>query len=375
MVNTITMDINKVTLHVDFKEHFEKFLKNDIVSIHTIGLSYDNGQIYYNFPTHKELINSIDTSLMRVFFEFLFNRFGRNRKYFYSEDNEGYNIRVVKRNHAYDSTVCNLDLIKNIFNLNGIPEENLLVQTSNLNAQEDWPYGFVILPAMPLTIFKYPEKEYTQKTFNKKFIFLNRNHKQHRCWLYEQFDELKILDNFYYSINSAKHPHYHLSIPLDGYDVSDVTKALVENSEFLNKSFCNVVTESEYFSNNPNESAYKSIFITEKTMKPINNYQPFIIVSGYGTLHKLKGFGFKTFDKWWDESYDLIQDDYERLRKILELVKSINELPFEKLYEMQNEMKDILIHNYELYCKFKNREFHYNTTFPFEYKYKSYFNE
>jgi hypothetical protein len=361
------MNINKVTLHIDYKTHFENFLKNNIISIHTIGLSYDGGPIYKNFPAHTELIDDIDKSLFTIFFEFLFNRFGKDKEYFYSEDNEGYNLRTVRINHSYNKNICNLDLIQNIFNLHNVPENKLLIQTSNLNAEKDWPYDFKLLKAFPTTIFSYTPKEYTTKIFNKKFIFLNRNHKLHRCWLYEQFNEMNILDNFYYSINAENNPAYPISITLDNDNSKNIDIALNENENYLNKSFCNIVTESEFYSNEIHNSAYKTIMITEKTMKAINNFQPFILVSGYKSLAKLKEFGFKTFDKWWDESYDNEEDDSIRLHQILKLVVSLNKLSFNDMNKLQNEMKDILIHNSELYTKFIDTKYNYSVSFASPY--------
>jgi hypothetical protein len=189
----------------------------------------------------------------------------------------------------------------------------------------------------------------------------------HRCWLYEQFNEINILDNFYYSINAENNPAYPISITLDNDNSKNIDIALNENENYLNKSFCNIVTESEFYSNEIHNSAYKTIMITEKTMKAINNFQPFILVSGYKSLAKLKEFGFKTFDKWWDESYDNEEDDSIRLHQILKLVVSLNKLSFNDMNQLQNEMKDILIHNSELYTKFIDTKYNYSVSFASPY--------
>ena len=44
---------------------------------------------------------------------------------------------------------------------------------------------------------------------------------------------------------------------------------------------------------------------------------PFVMVNGHGSISKLKELGFKTFDKWWDESYDDEPNETDRLNKIL----------------------------------------------------------
>ena len=66
-------------------------------------------------------------------------------------------------------------------------------------------------------------------------------------------------------------------------------------------------------------------------------------------LKKLKEMGFKTFDKWWDESYDDEIDDTIRMQKVLNLIESLNNsILLQKIYE---ESKDIVMHNARL-CKY-----------------------
>ena len=52
-----------------------------------------------------------------------------------------------------------------------------------------------------------------------------------------------------------------------------------------------------------------TIFISEKTWKPIMVGHPFIMVGNKNNLKFLKDLGYKTFDKWIDESYDDIEDE------------------------------------------------------------------
>ena len=67
------------------------------------------------------------------------------------------------------------------------------------------------------------------------------------------------------------------------------------------------------------------IHLTEKSLRPIACGQPFILAGAAGSLPYLKSYGFKTFDKCWDESYDFKADPEKRLIKITELMKHINE--------------------------------------------------
>lgn len=111
------------------------------------------------------------------------------------------------------------------------------------------------------------------------------------------------------------------------------------NETAHNESFINIITET--MCNN------ESIFITEKTYKPIYMCQPFILFGNPNSLKKLKEYGFKTFDKWWDESYDGELDLNIRLEKIIKVLEEIANWDFDKCQNVTIEMENILIHNYK----------------------------
>lgn len=60
--------------------------------------------------------------------------------------------------------------------------------------------------------------------------------------------------------------------------------------------------------------------ISEKSFKPMAFFHPMIVVGSVDTLKYLHSQGFETFDNLWDESYDDIQDDHQRLDKCVEVV-------------------------------------------------------
>lgn len=66
-----------------------------------------------------------------------------------------------------------------------------------------------------------------------------------------------------------------------------------------------------------------SVFITEKTMKPLAFQHPFIVYGNSGTLGVLRSWGFETFDNLWDESYDMIEDSALRCDAIAAILKEI----------------------------------------------------
>jgi hypothetical protein len=105
------------------------------------------------------------------------------------------------------------------------------------------------------------------------------------------------------------------------------------------QSFISLVSETNVDSDN--------LFFSEKTYKPIYAQQPFIIYGNPYSLKYLKEIGFKTFDKWIDESYDNEEDFEERLKKIIKVLENISLKSFEELNKIREEMQDVLIHNYK----------------------------
>ena len=58
--------------------------------------------------------------------------------------------------------------------------------------------------------------------------------------------------------------------------------------------------------------------------------------------------GFKTFDQFWDESYDDCYDHEERMRKILKVIDYVDQKSIEELRLIYEQMTDILEHNFAL---------------------------
>jgi hypothetical protein len=123
---------------------------------------------------------------------------------------------------------------------------------------------------------------------------------------------------------------------------------VIENTldKFYKKTFCVLVGESIF--------SYPFPTISEKTLIAIKCMNPFVIAGAPHCLEYLKELGFKTFDRWWDESYDQEEDHEKRLIKILEVVDYIDSLPVENLKLIQDEMSEVLNHNYQNFMSINN---------------------
>ena len=90
-------------------------------------------------------------------------------------------------------------------------------------------------------------------------------------------------------------------------------------------------------------------WITEKTVKNLYIGKPFIVLGGYGTLKKLKSFGFQTFSPWIDESYDTITNNYQRLEAIK---REIDRLAGTDVNQLYQQLLPILEYNRKIYGKY-----------------------
>ena len=133
-------------------------------------------------------------------------------------------------------------------------------------------------------------------------------------------------------IEVPEHKSYQSPINLhqDGRDESHLFKNV----------FLNVVNETHQ----PDDT----VFITEKTYRSINYCRPFVINGDKGSLEYLKEMGFKTFNKFWDESYDDEISDHARIVKIIDIVKEITSHTKTELLDLFQDMLPVLEHNYKV---------------------------
>jgi hypothetical protein len=125
-----------------------------------------------------------------------------------------------------------------------------------------------------------------------------------------------------------------------------------QTSYKIRESFLTLLTETKFISPWPNFS--------EKTIRCFCSYRPFLLLAPPRTLRLLKDLGFKTFDRWWDESYDEIENHHRRLEKVLDTCENILSKNFNELEKLLEEMKEVLDHNYQNLCNLKKRMLEYS---------------
>ena len=112
---------------------------------------------------------------------------------------------------------------------------------------------------------------------------------------------------------------------------------------FYRETFVDIVNESRY--------AQPTANISEKVMQAIQFQTPFVLVAPPHSLKYLKTMGYKTFDRWWDESYDECESHMDRMFKIVELIEHINSLTDREVFNMYTEMLPVLEHNFNTFVK------------------------
>jgi hypothetical protein len=119
------------------------------------------------------------------------------------------------------------------------------------------------------------------------------------------------------------------------------------NFDDLTSALFHVVTETIYFDS--------KLHLTEKIFKPIIAKRPFFLVAAPGNLAYLKSYGFRTFDRWIDESYDTEQDHYIRIEKITAELARLCAMDRNALKQMHKEMQEVLEYNFNhFYTTFKD---------------------
>lgn len=108
--------------------------------------------------------------------------------------------------------------------------------------------------------------------------------------------------------------------------------------DLYRNAFVDIVNESRFGQPTGN--------ISEKVLQSMQFKTPFLLCAPPYSLRYLKEMGYKTFDRWWDESYDNETNHLKRFDKIVDIINWIAQKPIDELYEMYIEMWPVLEHNY-----------------------------
>jgi hypothetical protein len=338
----------------------DKIVIEDMISPDLLNLIKNNTNFKIVFVDSGEGAYTHNISFLEKIHEFLKrNDINHTDKVYISTNNN--NIIKLKNSKKFPTFKNQISVFPNNYLITSAGRFMSILRSgsTHLIQQDGYDYSFQ-------TELKFNKKQ-------KKFLMYNRNsERMHRAYFLNLLYKNHLLDKGFISflenlhfvkfLNEEKeYPplgltqedtldikrnyknYYPLVIDDDNPDrVAEYHNFLSRKDEYEN-SYFTIISETNA------ESPYS--FLTEKTIKPIMNLHPFVVLGNPNTLDVLKSHGFKTFDKWWDESYDNIKDFKTRADLLLNLVISLCNKTDDEWIEMLKEMEETLIYNQKLLHK------------------------
>lgn len=221
------------------------------------------------------------------------------------------------------------------------------------------------------------------KIKQKKFLCYNGSSKQHRLFLVSELIKRNLFDkgwlSCYYdpnkdSISDTDKEYYYgknydniveiftehkEKFPIDlgllnSIDTNRSHQIIAEDLHHYETSYFGVITESKFYHDNYHlnilrtNSTLDGYLISEKTYKFIQGRLPFILIGFTGSLRALRQRGYKTFYPYINESYDMVDNDIERLIAAVDEIERLCTLSDSDWLELQKELMPIINHNFEL---------------------------
>ena len=243
---------------------------------------------------------------------------------------------------------------------------------SETNLNEIQVIRFGIFEGTGQDAIRLTEKlNFKKRSFERKFLNLNRRWRIHRPLLYTLMKDKNLTDQAYVSFAKSddnktwpmvyrqlKNMYsYHKKITrildknedvvntpdlyLDTQDLV-TNRAMHENSidGYYLQTMFSVVAETTYHEN--------VVFFSEKTFKTIAMKHPFILVTSPNSLKHLREIGYKTFHPMIDESYDKIIDPGDRMIAIVNEIERICNLEGPALEEWLKSVKTVTDYNFNV---------------------------
>lgn len=205
---------------------------------------------------------------------------------------------------------------------------------------------------------------------NRDFTLLSRVHKWWRATVVSYLYSQQILGNSYWSYGSVDigdqpqdNPIQLSHFPwLESYMTQwleqgpyhcDNLNQEQHNShwmyvpEHFMDSYCQIVLETFF-----DADGSRACFISEKVFKPIRHGQPFVVFGAPYTLKTLRSLGYRTFDQFIDNSYDEIEDNTERFKRVVAVIQHIKK---QNLHQWYTQMLSDLRYNRQRYISSEDK--------------------
>ena len=248
-------------------------------------------------------------------------------------DNTGYRNDLVTRLELLHQQGFKFILANPWESLDNI-NSNIFVTGEKLK-KVDIPYPHHVWTGGVSWFWSYMYHKHIDNSFNfihsekqHDFLYLNKAPRTHRVRLYEALTKEGVLENSLHTFLGMEPPkRLPEKYELPGIKPEDYPRWGKDQDIYelpYNDTICSIVSET-------NDNDYE-VFMTEKIWKPIIAGHMFVVHGNYLYLQKLREIGFRTFSKYFDESYDLEKDPDKRITKLVEVIKQIKSLNTQDLY-------------------------------------------
>lgn len=223
---------------------------------------------------------------------------------------------------------------------------------------------------VPFYTANYTPDTYEVKLKDKKFVAFNRVPRPHRVYLMEYLLENNRIDNGYVSFGydgewerqtrpwlemlKDRFPNINKNIDIFPLNINaseernNPADVRIEDIQYYENSYFSIVTETQYFAYGSSDICNyvePNIFPSEKVYKPLALLHPFILMARPRFLEALRKHGYKTFHPYIDETYDTIEDDYERLEYIYREIDRLSNLSDQEYLVWMEKIKPIVEYN------------------------------
>jgi len=156
---------------------------------------------------------------------------------------------------------------------------------------------------------------------------------------YEGIDISSVASRYYNTYSDIEQVFLTADLPrlFDGETTQRMSSYELTNFTEAADSLVYVPTETVYYGRRQH--------LTEKTFKAIALEMPFVLVAPYGSLSYLREYGFKTFDPYIDESYDLIEDPVARIEAVTRILLELQARSAAAKAEFWNNILPIVEYN------------------------------
>jgi len=310
----------------------------------TINTNGECAVIYHFWPNGSKNINDLT---FRPTYTSFFDRTTKPIVWCHDQEPLQYefyqeNLRVcqntfvdIQRSLGIDIPPTNLNYFKNIFKKNILvhSEKRSLNVDKYSNDNELIPVYYWSHALIARDWFRYGEHENFEKDANQKlFLIYNRawtGTREYRLKFSDLLIENGLVDHCktfcnptenreHYQTHRFKNPIWRPAHILENHFPPSLAEACA-SADFITEDYRS--TEIEIVLETLFDD--QRLHLTEKSLRPIACKQPFILATTHGSLQYLREYGFQTYDSVWDETYDTIQDPYQRMQAIIHLMLEI----------------------------------------------------